>query len=244
MGKYEDLNRLQTLRSNGSITEEEFEREKEKVLNDNTTRNTEGVYVASLILGICTILVALVPILDLILSIIAIVVCIVANKKLKANNEKKGMVTAGLVCTIIGLVIAVIVSGATFGTLINNSKQDVISGVSSANNNDNILNMAVTCAQDTKDNRILDLFGTTNEKVQAVKYTEDNGTIIILVQTTQKTIYAYKNTTFYGTDGTADVSTSGRTSEELEMIKKGKEIRQWWSKGTELNTDKILNKVK
>lgn len=243
MGKYEDLNRLQTLRSNGSITEEEFEREKEKVLNDNTTRNTEGVYVASLILGICTILVALVPILNIILSIIAIVVCIVANKKLKANNEKKGMVTAGLVCTIIGLVIAVIVSGATFGTLINNSKKEVISGVSSTNNNDNITNMAVTCAQDTKDNRIIKLF-SKNEEIQNIKYITDNGTTIILIQTTQKTIYAYKNTTFYGTDGTADVSTSGRTSEELEMIKKGKEIRQWWSKGTELNTDKILNKLK
>lgn len=242
MGKYEDLNRLQTLRSNGSITEEEFEREKEKVLNDNTTRNTEGVYVASLILGIFTILVALVPILNIILSIIAIVVCIVANKKLKANNEKKGMVTAGLVCTIIGLVIAVIVSGATFGTLINNSKQDVISGVSSANNN-NIINMAVTCAQDTKDNRIIKLF-SKNEEIQNIKYITDSGATIILIQTTQKTIYAYKNTTFYGTDGTADVSTSGRTSEELEMIKKGKDIRQWWSKGTELDTDKILNKLK
>lgn len=58
------------------------------------------------------------------------------------------------------------------------------------------------------------------------------------------TISAYKNTTFYGTDLTADISTIGKTNEEKDSIKKAKEIRQLWSEGTELDTDKILNKIK
>jgi hypothetical protein len=40
------------------------------------------------------------------------------------------------------------------------------------------------------------------------------------------------------------MTTTGRTSEEIQMIKKGKEIRQWWSNGIEMDTSEILNKIK
>ena len=40
--KYEDLKVLDELREKGSITEEEFQREKEKLLNDDTTEESSG----------------------------------------------------------------------------------------------------------------------------------------------------------------------------------------------------------
>ncbi len=248
MGKYEDLNRLQTLRDNGSITQAEFDREKARVLSSTTTKNTTGIYIVCLILGICTILGSWVPILGIILGVVASIVCVVARKKAKVSNSKNGMVTAGIVCTILGVIITVVINAITIGTVLYNGNQKAITSVSSTNsstkNINDITNMAITCAEDTNENRIISLFGNNDETIQKIKYTEDNGTVIILIKTTKETIYGYKNTTFYGTDGTADISTSGRTSEEVEMIKKGKQIRQWWNNGTELDTNKIVNKLK
>ena len=41
MGKYEDLNMLDNLRAKGAITEEEYQREKSKILNSNYTNYSD-----------------------------------------------------------------------------------------------------------------------------------------------------------------------------------------------------------
>ena len=43
MGKYDDLKTLEELRNRGSISEEEFQREKEKILNSNGRENLWGM---------------------------------------------------------------------------------------------------------------------------------------------------------------------------------------------------------
>lgn len=60
---------------------------------------TDGKYIASLVLGICSISFGaiIIPIIGLILSI-------KSKKELEAKNETNGMVTAGLVLNIIGLI--------------------------------------------------------------------------------------------------------------------------------------------
>ncbi len=112
MNKFEELEKIKSLKDKGSITEQEFEIEKQKILNsDNsssTTKTTEGIYTASLILGIFSFIFAIVPILGLILSIIGLVISIKSRKKLKINNEKKGTVTAGFILSIVGLIISIL----------------------------------------------------------------------------------------------------------------------------------------
>ncbi len=112
MGKYEELDSLQKLKESGSITEKEFEVEKYKILNNTNNSNnskTEGIYIASLVLGICSFLFCGIPILGLILSIVALVISIKSRKKLKSNNETKGIVTAGFVLSIIGLILSILI---------------------------------------------------------------------------------------------------------------------------------------
>ena len=84
MGKYEDLEQLKLLKEEGTITDEEFEIQKYKILsNTNEKKTTEGIYIATLVLGIFTFLLGWVPILGLILGIIAAVLCAKSRKKLK-----------------------------------------------------------------------------------------------------------------------------------------------------------------
>ncbi len=116
MGKFEDLQRIQKLKDSGSISESEFEIEKHKILNSNDAAKTKakGIYITSLILGLCSLLIGLIPILGLIFSIVSLVITIKAKKELKLNNEKSGLVTAGLILTIVGLIISII----SFGVVI------------------------------------------------------------------------------------------------------------------------------
>ena len=113
MGRFEDLQRIQKLKENGSISESEFEIEKHKILNSNGTAktNAKGIYIISLILGLCSLLIGLIPIVGLIFAIISFVVAIKAKKELKLNNEKSGLVTAGLILTIVGLIISILSFG-------------------------------------------------------------------------------------------------------------------------------------
>lgn len=138
MGKFEDLQRLQELKENGSITDVEFEMEKHKILSSNeaTKQQSEGIYVASLVLGIFSLLLGQIPILGLILAIVSLVITIKAKKKLKSNNGKSGLVTAGLVLTIIGLVIAI---GSTL----------MIGGLFMLGGNDSILERASKAVDST-----------------------------------------------------------------------------------------------
>lgn len=113
MEKYEEIAKLQKLKENGSITDKEFEIEKYKILNNNVNnreKNTNGIYIASLILGICSLVFGAVPFLGLILGIVAIVICLIARKKMKINGEKSGLVTAGIITTVLGLLLATLVT--------------------------------------------------------------------------------------------------------------------------------------
>ena len=123
MGKYEDLEQLKKLKASGSITETEFEVEKYKILNSNetNTNNTEGIYVASLVLGIICFLVCLVPFLGLVVAIISLIICIIAKKKVKQTGNTSGLVTAGLVLTIIGLVATIGIHIVSLYTMLYNS---------------------------------------------------------------------------------------------------------------------------
>lgn len=123
MSKYEDLNRLQTLKENGSLTEAEYEVEKYKILNSTDKQNnkTEGIYIASLVLGICSFLFGAVPFIGLILSIISLVIWNKAKKNLSERNETNGMVTAGLVLSIIGLLAGIFMTIMPLGVYIINS---------------------------------------------------------------------------------------------------------------------------
>lgn len=71
---------------------------------------TETIYIASLVLGICSLLFCAIPIIGLILSIIALIISVKARKKLKQTNENKGIVTAGIVLSIVSLVLAIIIT--------------------------------------------------------------------------------------------------------------------------------------
>lgn len=71
---------------------------------------TETIYIASLVLGICSILFCTIPLLGMILSIVSIIISLKARKKLKQKNENKGIVTAGIVLSIISLILACIIT--------------------------------------------------------------------------------------------------------------------------------------
>lgn len=128
MGKYEDLDRLQNLKNNGSITEKEFEIEKYKILNSSETQGnrTESIYTVSLVLGICSFLFGAIPFIGLILSIISLVVWNKAKKKLDERNETNGMVTAGLVLSIIGLLAGIFMTIIPLGISIYNSSSSIV----------------------------------------------------------------------------------------------------------------------
>lgn len=71
---------------------------------------TETIYIASLVMGICSILFCAIPILGLILSIISIIISIKARKRLRQKNENKEIVTAGIVLSIVSLVLTIIIT--------------------------------------------------------------------------------------------------------------------------------------
>ena len=62
-------------------------------------KKSDGKYVASLVLGICSLSFG-----ALILPIIGLVLSVKSRNELKERNETNGMVTAGLVLNIIGLI--------------------------------------------------------------------------------------------------------------------------------------------
>ncbi len=140
MSYIEDLEKLQKLKENGTITEKEFEKEKYKILNnvninnDTNSPKTEGIYVVSLLLSIITFLISGIPILGLIISIISLVIVIISKKKLKQINKKKGIVTAGLILSILALIIALIMTFIPLGIMFYNSQQssDIVNSIVSA----------------------------------------------------------------------------------------------------------------
>lgn len=84
----------------------------------NTAAKTSGMAIASMVLGILSILLCcIVPILPLVMSMLAIIFFIVRDRN-KAGN---GMATAGLVCGIItcGYYIVAIIYAIAYGSMIN-----------------------------------------------------------------------------------------------------------------------------
>lgn len=73
-------------------------------------QKNENLCIASLILGIFSILLCTVPILGIILTIISMIVTFKARKMLITLDEKSGLVTAGLILSIIALVFAIIIT--------------------------------------------------------------------------------------------------------------------------------------
>ena len=73
MGKLEKIERLQKLKENGSITEEEFNKEKEKILNKDTSKNKIIIFSAILIIVV----------------VIAIIGFFIYNNFIKSNIDSK-----------------------------------------------------------------------------------------------------------------------------------------------------------
>lgn len=72
------------------------------------------MYIASLVLGIISLLTSWFPVFGFIISIIALIVAIIAMVKKKP--EGKGMGIAGMILSIIAVIISLIVSLAVFGS--------------------------------------------------------------------------------------------------------------------------------
>lgn len=119
MGKYEDLESLQKLKNSGSITDKEYEIEKYKILastEGEKKTTTNSTYTASLVLGIIAFLLGGVPIIGIVMCIAGIIVATKARNELKQKGERKGIVTAGLVLSVLGLLIGIAVTfGSTIG---------------------------------------------------------------------------------------------------------------------------------
>ena len=73
-------------------------------------QKNENLCIASLILGIFSILLCTVPRLGIILTIISMIVTFKARKMLITLDEKSRLVTAGLILSIIVLVFAIIIT--------------------------------------------------------------------------------------------------------------------------------------
>ena len=129
MGRYEDLEKLNKLKEQGSITDKEFEMEKYKILSSEENKNdnkTNGTYSASIAIGIIAFLLGAVPVLGIILSIVGIVLCNKAKKIMKQNGDTNGSVTAGLILSILGLIIGLAFTIIPLGVYITNSQREPI----------------------------------------------------------------------------------------------------------------------
>ena len=83
----------------------------------NNSGQTDGLAIASLVLGIASIIMTCcITYVAIVLGIVGIVLAVQSNKK-----QKSGLATAGLVCSIIGIAIAVIciIITLVFGTALS-----------------------------------------------------------------------------------------------------------------------------
>lgn len=73
-------------------------------------KKKNGLYVASLVLGITSLILAIFPFVGFIIGIVALIISIVALRKINKNNEKNSMATVGFVLSIIGFIISAIIT--------------------------------------------------------------------------------------------------------------------------------------
>lgn len=118
MSNLDDLERLNNLRENGTITSKEFEQEKQKILNvsnsNSTNKNTVRLDIIGIILSIYSIILVFVSfyihlgifLLDLFLatalSVIALLINIRAKKQVGGKSIK---VTLGIGLSVIALIL-------------------------------------------------------------------------------------------------------------------------------------------
>lgn len=87
------------------------ENEKVVIESGKKTCYSKELCITALVLGISSIILCWIPVLGFILSIVGLIVSIVANKKRSEHNEDgKGFVITGIVCSIVGTVLGIIIS--------------------------------------------------------------------------------------------------------------------------------------
>lgn len=118
MSKLDDLERLNSLRENGTITSKEFDQEKQKILNsanvNSINRNTVRLDIIGIILSIYSIILVFVSfyihlgifLIDLFLvtalSVIALLINIRAKKQVVGKSIKE---TLGIGLSVIALIL-------------------------------------------------------------------------------------------------------------------------------------------
>lgn len=108
MGTVEDLEKLKQLKDTGAITEEEFETEKQKLLNDNQNNKTSTSKKATqamvgFILGLVSIIAWYIPLIGY-----PVTICGIIFSGLGMNSSNRGKAIAGLTLSIVFLVITLI----------------------------------------------------------------------------------------------------------------------------------------
>lgn len=108
MGVVEDLEKLKQLKDTGAITDTEFEIEKSKVLNGSINNNNNADKKATkgmigFILGLVSIIAWYIPLIGY-----PVTVCGIIFSSLGMNSKNKGKAVAGLVLSIIFLIVTLI----------------------------------------------------------------------------------------------------------------------------------------
>ena len=118
MSKLDDLEKLNNLKENGAITLQEFEQEKQKILNvtevDNTNENVIRLDIIGIMLSIYSIIYVIASlyaylgifVIDLLVStIISVTALFVSIKAKKQLTGKSKIPTVGIVCSIIAIIL-------------------------------------------------------------------------------------------------------------------------------------------
>ncbi len=151
MGKYEDLEIIKRLKDNGDMTPEEFETEKQKILNrpDDEIKNGMATYASCSILGVCSLVFSFIGLINgnllyisIVFGIIAVVLGIVSSKKLKAKKENNKMVLTGISTGILGIIVSLAIIGMIIYSVakiyMNNTTSDTVNNsVVTTNTNTN-----------------------------------------------------------------------------------------------------------
>ncbi len=108
MGEIDDLERLKQLKDDGTITEEEFNNQKEKILNgtskneiNNDSKSTKAM--TGFVLGLISIIAWIIPLIGYPITILGIIF-----SALGLNSKNKGKAIAGLILSIIFLILTFI----------------------------------------------------------------------------------------------------------------------------------------
>ncbi len=98
MSKYENLERIKKLLDAGVISQEEYNEQKNQILNRDEKRESK-IYTTCFIIGLIAFVLG-----GLIFGVIGVSLSSKAQKQLAEDDEKNGMVTAGFVFSILGII--------------------------------------------------------------------------------------------------------------------------------------------